>query len=221
MRKITVDFKPNIELKNFLNKILTNNIESLELIELLKIDFKKGYKVFVAKITMKEGNTLEDLTLLKGGKILTVLGNENNKYICLIKGAPNLDLFLRYKEMSEKSDLNIKWDTPTIITHDKFIFSVIGDEESIQKLLTGFKIFGEVNKISIQKTNYEMHSVLSCLTKKQKEILITATRLGYYNYPKEIDSEILSKKIGISRSTMIEHLRKAEKRLISHILTVD
>lgn len=219
MRKVIVDFKPNIELKKFLDQILSNTVESIELLELLKIDFERGYKLFVAKITMKEGYTLDDLFLLEGAKIISIIGNENNKYICLIRGASHLNLFEKYKKMSEKSELNIKWDTPTIITHDKFIFSIIGENDSIQNLLKGFKIFGEINKISIQKTNYEKQSILSCLTNKQQEILITALKSGYYNYPREIDSEKLSIKVGISKSTIIEHLRKAENRLISYIIT--
>ena len=41
---------------------------------------------------------------------------------------------------------------------------------------------------------------------------------GYYRYPREIDTKELAKRIGISRTTLIEHLRKAENRVMEKVL---
>jgi len=98
------------------------------------------------------------------------------------------------------------------------VISVIGDEKNLKKFLEVIKLIGEVSKISFTKAIFNEQTVLSCLTEKQKEILITAKKSGYYNYPRKINSQELSEKIGLSKPTVVQHLRKAEIRLITNLL---
>jgi len=53
------------------------------------------------------------------------------------------------------------------------------------------------------------------LTSKQERVLKSALELGYYDYPKRISTEDLSKVVGLAPSTISEILRRAEKRIIS------
>ncbi len=72
--------------------------------------------------------------------------------------------------------------------------------------------------MSFQKAAYQHHDILSVLTEKQREVLIAAKKYGYFDYPKKINSEQLSQKVNISKATLVEHLRKAEERLMENIL---
>ncbi len=58
-------------------------------------------------------------------------------------------------------------------------------------------------------------STTRALTAKQERVLKSALELGYYEYPKRISTEELSKIVGLAPSTVSEILRRAEKRIIS------
>ena len=72
--------------------------------------------------------------------------------------------------------------------------------------------------MTFKKAAYQKHDILSVLTEKQREILVAAQKYGYYDYPKKISSELLSKKVNISRATLVQHLRKAEGRILAEIM---
>ena len=61
-------------------------------------------------------------------------------------------------------------------------------------------------------------NILSSLTKSEREALFRAYRMGYFEWPKKANSEVISKSLGISKATFIEHLRKAEKKILDLIL---
>jgi predicted DNA binding protein len=121
--------------------------------------------------------------------------------------------------LANKFNIDIIWDTPSIFTQEKMVISVSGNEENLKKVLELFKNLGVIKKVSFVKSIYYEQTILSCLTQKQKDILIAAKNNGYYTYPRKINSQDLSKKIGLSKPTVVQHLRKAENRIVSNILT--
>ena len=212
MRKITIDLKVKKEYVEMLN-FLIDKTESIELIELIKLDFEKGVKMGIAALNMKDGFTIDDIEIPDFMEMLTVLKHEGNRYIVFAK----VKFFKKVVRLSKKFNIDIIWDTPSVFKKDKMVLSVIGDEKNLQKFLDAIKILGKVESVSFKKANFNDQSIISCLTKRQREILIAAKKNGYYSYPRKINSEELSEKIGISKPTVIQHLRKAEVRLISNI----
>jgi predicted DNA binding protein len=96
--------------------------------------------------------------------------------------------------------------------------SITGNEENLKKFLKVIKFIGEIKNISFKKATFNEQSILSCLTERQREIIIAAKKNGYYSYPRKINSQGLSKKIGLSKPTVVQHLRKAEGRIIFNLL---
>jgi predicted DNA binding protein len=72
--------------------------------------------------------------------------------------------------------------------------------------------------VLLADANFSPTSPLSQLTEKQQEVLLAAYKWGYYDIPRKITSQELAKKLGLVNSTVVEHLRKAEQRLIKQTL---
>ena len=212
MRKLILELKLNEKFLKNLN-FLTDKIESIELLELLKLDFEKRIKMAIAAINMKEGCNIGDIKMPDYVEIFTVLQKKDNRYICLMK----VKYFKSLKSLAKKFNIDIIWDTPSILTKEKMVVSVSGNEENLKKILNLFKNIGKVTKISFVKSKYNEQTILSCLTDKQRKILIVAKNNGYYTYPRKINSKELSDIIGLSKPTVVQHLRKAEGRIMSNI----
>lgn len=61
---------------------------------------------------------------------------------------------------------------------------------------------------------FDLQSAKQLITPKQLEIFQLACDYGYYDVPKKISIEELAQKTGLSPSTLAEHLRKAEAKLL-------
>jgi nitrogen regulatory protein PII-like uncharacterized protein len=129
MRKVTVDIQLNPKMKKAGGPIL-DALKSLRVIEVLKIDFEKGIKAFVAEMEFKEGHTLDEFREQKNMEVLNVLKEEGNKYTCIIKGhVPK-----QFKKLMKEFDLDLIWDAPMLLSNEKVVFSAIGDQKNIKKL---------------------------------------------------------------------------------------
>ena len=213
MRKLIIELKAKEEiLKNLY--FLLDKVESIELIELLKLDFEQKIKMGIAALNMKEGYTIEDIDIPDFMEMLTVLKQEGNRYIILSK----VKFLNKFVGLAKKFDIDIIWTTPSIFKKDKMTLSVIGNEENLKKFLAVVNYIGEVKSKSFIKVAFNEQSILSCLTEKQKETIIAAKNNGYYSYPRKINSQELSKIVGLSKPTVVQHLRKAESRIVSNIL---
>jgi len=218
MRKAIITINPKM-VSPFLPKNFFDNLDSIEGKALLRMDFEKKIKIAIIDIKMRKGKTLNDLKMPGEFSILDVLKENNNVYTCLTR--------VHYKENPFKAGLkplkvlmneNIIFDFPFIVSKDNIVVSVITDSNYLRTVLQVLKPLGFIKNVSFHKPTFSDYHILSCLTERQKEIIIAAQKNGYYSVPREITAEELSKKLGISKATTVEHLRKAEDRIISHIV---
>jgi len=56
------------------------------------------------------------------------------------------------------------------------------------------------------------------LSARQAEVIELALEHGYFEWPREIDAEALAAELDIAHPTLLEHLRKAEKKLLVEAL---
>ena len=100
----------------------------------------------------------------------------------------------------------------------KILYLFEGSKESVENFFKLAKLHGIINNIRIEKLKNNECDILSDLTKNQKKILNFAKKFGYYDYPRKITSEELSKKTGINKDVILESLRKTEKHIFTKIL---
>lgn len=102
-------------------------------------------------------------------------------------------------------------------------FTVLAaSRKAVRSLLGDLDAFGQVEIERISdvgpgglRAAVPLADLTSELTERQIEILRAAIDGGYYEQPRGTDLEELSDRFGIAPSTLREHLRKAEHRLLS------
>jgi hypothetical protein len=214
MRKAIIEITPNAVARKLQGRIY-ESIESIEGREILKLDFEKRTKLVIADLKMKPGLKPDNVRFPKGVEILNVLKTEGDRYTTLIRARlPGKKIGALFSLF----DLDVVYDLPYRATKDKVKLSAIGENEPINKLIKLIGLLGKVEKVSFMNASFSEHGLLNVLTDKQKDIMIEAKRNGYYNYPRKINTQELSEKLGISKATTVEHLRKAEMRLMSNLL---
>jgi hypothetical protein len=108
---------------------------------------------------------------------------------------------------------------PDFLDVDRMKVEVLGREMDIKKILQNASRWSNTYKIlGLTSIDAKEESLLSKLSIKQRQALLTAFALGYYEVPRKISSEELSSHLNADKSTVVEHLRKAEKKLIDGII---
>jgi hypothetical protein len=171
----------------------------------------------ISRVEFKDASsTIEDL-LVEGFLVeVQLLEQEKNKtYTVFMRGGPSLSSVL--------NSLGIVGGylfPPLEIREGKIKISFLGSARQVSEFLKKITVLGiRFRVVLLSDANFSLDSPLTKLTEKQKEVLVTAYKLGYYDIPRRINSEELAKKLGIVSSTFGEHLRKAERRLIKYILS--
>ncbi len=200
--------KVGIEVPSF------KNIKSLELLYFVRQDFREF--AAISQVEFLDSNTKMD-ELLEGGYLIdaqVLERQKNGSYIIFVRSGPSLSLVL--------SSIGIESGylfPPLGMGDGKVKFSFLGSEQQIKAFLEGIDQIGMHFKILLlSDLNFSPVSPLNQLTEKQRDVLLTAYKMGYYDIPRKITSEKIAKKLGLGDATMVEHLRKAEQRLMKQII---
>ncbi|MCW4047397.1 MAG: helix-turn-helix domain-containing protein [Candidatus Bathyarchaeota archaeon] len=190
-------------------------IKSLELLCFLRQDQEEF--AAIAQVEFKDQATKVE-ELLTNGFLFEAQVLEQQKncvYTVFIRGGPSLSSILNSIDVK-----NGYLFPPVGIRDGKIKISFLGSESQVREFLEKVDASGIRYKVvMLTDAEFSPISPLNQLTEKQREILTTAYKLGYYDIPRKINSEQLAKKLNIGDSTLVEHLRKAERRLLASILT--
>jgi hypothetical protein len=216
MRRITMEF----DYQKAWKWIFGSNSEKVEVLEALRC-FKcdtQGLAV-ICRIRLKDRKiTIQDLLMGKGllTNIELLYREKDGSLVVFIEGRscvpePPKDI---------KPPKMLMARPPDFLDVDRMKVEMIGKEDEIKKLVhyankwgdNSFKILG------LTSIDAKGESLLSKLTTRQRQMLLTAYALGYYDVPRRISSDDLSRHLNVDKSTIVEHLRKAERKLIGSII---
>lgn len=125
----------------------------------------------------------------------------------------SLDIFHVFPIITERG-----WEYHRILffKHEDF-------EELMQRLTENGFIFEILRKAPFNgfiggSLSLNADTLLSDLTQKQVEALLSAHRHGYYYLPRRADVKTIASKLRVPRTTFQEHLKKAENKLIDALI---
>jgi predicted DNA binding protein len=214
MRKVIIEIEPYETTKEAQRPMFTQ-IRSYEVLEVLKMDHVKGLYVDLIECHLKENVSIDELASIGEMEVLSVIRSEGNKHICLVLGHEKKDA----AERLGGPELNLVYTAPSLISEDRIIVSFISSQKDMMMFVELVKAhIGKVLNMTFKQSTYDKKDLLSILTDKQREIMAAAYRYGYYDIPTGISSERLAEKVNISKPTLLEHLRKAERRILTELL---
>jgi hypothetical protein len=215
MRRLILEVSERELLKAGIELPPLKKIKSLNLLYFLRQNAEE--LTAISRVEFKDPNTkVQDL--LTEGLLLdaqVIEQEKNGAYILFTRGgAPSLASVLNY------IGIDGGYLFPPLGIHDgKVKFSFLGSEPQIKDFMEKINALGiRYRVVLLADANFSPMSPLNQLTEKQQEVLLTAYKLGYYDVPRKVTSEKLAKKLGLVDSTVVEHLRKAEQRLIRQII---
>jgi hypothetical protein len=191
-------------------------VKVVGLLHLLK-QTKDEYEA-ICRVEFKTAAESDPWTGSSTKTLVQVLSREKDgSAIVYLKGKP-LDWLDRYLEPALSSS-GVHQQGLFELQEGKLRAAFIGSPRQVGRFLRRLEELriGR-NILSLDDARFSPDSPLYALTEKQRQVLIAAFRSGYFEIPRRANFEQLSRRLGMGRSTINEHLRKAEIRLVSRLL---
>ncbi|WP_197409750.1 helix-turn-helix domain-containing protein, partial [Haloferax profundi] len=86
--------------------------------------------------------------------------------------------------------------------------------EDLKAIINGLRSLGSVELRKLKPFS----GPSTRLSKRQAEVVEFALERGYYDWPRRTTVEAIAREFDVTRPTVLEHLRRAEKKLLSDAL---
>ncbi|WP_255196572.1 helix-turn-helix domain-containing protein [Halorarius litoreus] len=185
---------------------------------LLHIDaFGDGTGIFLYRLSgdreaAREFSTTTDGVL--GYDLINVDGAGFHLYLHVRPGEPAGSLMALCHEFA------LIVNTPIEFTdYGDILVTIVGRHEMLRDALHAAPEAINVNIEQVGQYHPEQRDFLSLLTDRQREVFEHAVQSGYYEIPRGVNQEQLANALGCAPSTVDEHLRKAESKMLSALVS--
>ncbi|PSP94955.1 DNA-binding protein, partial [Halobacteriales archaeon QS_1_68_44] len=109
-------------------------------------------------------------------------------------------------------------DTPLEFADDRLRATLVGTHENLRAALGAVPDGLEFSVDDAGTYIPGSEDLLSPLTDRQLEVFETAVQEGYYDVPRQATHKDIAENLGCAPSTVDEHLRKAESRVVTGLI---
>ena len=110
-------------------------------------------------------------------------------------------------------------DTPIAFTdRGGLLLTIVGTHDMLRGALEAIPDDVHVTIRQVGHYSPGNRNMLSLLTDRQREVIEIAVDAGYYEIPRRLNQSELAEKLGCAPSTVDEHLRKAESKMLSGLV---
>lgn len=201
---------------------LIGKIKSLEMLHVLKM--VPGEFAAVVRIELKDPkSTIAEVFPeegLQGSKLETELLDKESETVFTYFIRVKSDVHPNSGQIGQGSSIPYL-STPFEYRDGKLRITFLGNSSQIRQYLNALSKSSRIRYriASLMDAKFPPNSPVGRLTDKQRRVLMTAYRLGYYDVPRKITAEELAGRLNLVKSTFSAHVRKAERRLFSEMLS--
>ena len=162
----------------------------------------------LVELRINEGHALSEISELESFEVLEKHEEDENGVLVSIRCTHPLAL-----SAVELSDIYV-YPPYGIDSKSGLEFRIFGISSSIRSFLEFVRTVMPPDTISVQTIKNGAEKSYDFLTEKQREVLELAVRRGYYEDGSEVTLKQLADELGIARSTIGEHLKRAESEVV-------
>jgi len=211
MRRVVLDV-PRTDLTRFEAVPGLDAVESFRVLHLFRFNRTKFAGICEIKFRKSRLSPV-DLQGQVGFTLVEQLARRDGGFLAYFEGRPTVG----WARLAASTGGHLH--PPFELTAEAWRISVIGNTRQLDQFLAKLRTLRiRYRARSIGKAEFQEQSPLAALTRRQRETLVAAYRLGYYSIPRRADSARVAQSVHAAKSTTVEHLRKAEKRLLDTII---
>lgn len=214
MRRIILELYEK-ELGSVIEQIQFAKVNLLELLHFLKFD--QNEIAAIGRVSFKDADSkVEDLLDTSSHtKVQLLEPEEGGSYMILVRWRPKPGSLI--SDHVERGKGYIVG--PFVFRDGRLKITFLGNQKQVQEFLGRVEQHGlSYRVVSVTDAKFSPYSPLGYLTEKQINVLTLAFKLGYYDLPRKLNSDQLANQLNLANSTVVEHVRKAERRILAQML---
>jgi len=163
----------------------------------------------------------------EGDEVCSALSDESGVRSVDLLSAEQQSTYVHVREAGDNRAIAEELTAETLVvtlpirfrTEGVVDLTVLGASADLQSALDAVRSLADVTVLSVQD-GWAGDSP-DALTNRQRTVLRAAIETGYYDYPRTTSQADVADAVGVTDSTVAEHLRKAEGALVERALDRD